>query len=376
MAKTIFLSYRRDDSQHAADRLYQVLVRRVPRRNIFMDVANIRPGAEYVEQLDDRVATSDVVLALIGPGWADARDESGRRRLDDPHDFVRVEIGLALKSFRNVVPVLLDGAPLPSADELPPDLAPLERKNAVELRRATFAEDAERLMRGIGLGGPPKSLVLGAVGAAAFAALLLIGGGAYALWRNAAPMVLAGGGHAAGAPADENAQLASRDAEDAALAEPDPSLQIETKSAPPPEESAPPGEAPSAGSENELNARQLASIAGLQSLLKAEGFDVGEVDGEFGGATGRALGAALGRLHAARQICVGPDDQLWRDRMSAVLDQFATSTSRRKGFIRAFNQSYGAELEAWTACTPELETKVGRLDDIEPLLVSLLTVES
>lgn len=151
MAK-IFISYRREDSQHQADRLHAALSRKMPKKNIFIDVDNIPVGVDFVKHLDQQVGECDVLLALIGPDWLEAKNpQNGNRRLDDPKDFVRIEIASALKRGIPVAPVLLDGAAFPPEHRLPEDLRALTRRNGVEVRRLTFDADAERLIRGLNL---------------------------------------------------------------------------------------------------------------------------------------------------------------------------------------------------------------------------------
>lgn len=150
----IFISYRRDDSQHQADRLHAALKPYVSdaRNNIFIDVDNIPIGIDFVEHLDRQVAQCDVLLALIGPGWLEARIAPGApRRLDAASDFVRIEIASALKRGIPVVPVLLDGAPMPLESNLPEDLQALVRRNGRELKRLSFDSDVRRIAMGLGL---------------------------------------------------------------------------------------------------------------------------------------------------------------------------------------------------------------------------------
>ena len=147
----IFISYRREDSQHQADRLHAILKKHVanPKRDIFIDVDNIPVGVDFVDHLDQQVGQCDVLLALIGPDWLDVKNKTGARRLDDPADFVRIEIASALRRGIPVAPVLLDGAPFPELDQLPDELKPLARRNGVEIRRITFEADTDRLVRGL-----------------------------------------------------------------------------------------------------------------------------------------------------------------------------------------------------------------------------------
>src|SRR5262249_49759992 len=92
---------------------------------LFMDVDAIPLGTNFSKVLHEEVAKCGVLLAVIGPDWSDARDEHGNRRLDDPNDFVRIEIAAALQRNIPVIPVLLEGARIPKADELPEDLKEL-----------------------------------------------------------------------------------------------------------------------------------------------------------------------------------------------------------------------------------------------------------
>jgi hypothetical protein len=118
-----------------------------------MDIDSIPPGADFVEVLEGWVAKCDVLLALIGPSWINALDpKSGRRRLDNPMDFVRIEIREALTRGIPVVPTLLDGAPLPSPEELPEDMQKLVRRQAEVVDFRTFGPDVERLIKKLGLG--------------------------------------------------------------------------------------------------------------------------------------------------------------------------------------------------------------------------------
>ncbi len=153
MAK-IFISYRREDSDYRADRLAEAIRPHLkdPDRDLFIDIDSIPLGVDFVEYLESRVAQCDVLLALIGPDWVDVKDPvTGVRRLDKTDDFVRVEIAAALRRGIRVVPVLLDGAPVPHAGQLPDDLQELARRNGVEMRRISFASDVERLVRGLGI---------------------------------------------------------------------------------------------------------------------------------------------------------------------------------------------------------------------------------
>jgi TIR domain len=141
----VFLSYRRDDAPDAVDRLYTSLAGRFGEDNVFIDIDRIDIGAPFAKIVNDWIARSDVLLAMIGRSWLGAVDDDGNRRLDDPKDYVRREIESALEREIRVVPVLIHGAKLPKEHELPSTLAPLLDRNAVELTRAYWDLDVERL---------------------------------------------------------------------------------------------------------------------------------------------------------------------------------------------------------------------------------------
>lgn len=148
MPGKIFINYRRDDSSGTAGRLAEHLERAFGRKRLFMDVDHIPPGVDFVAYLNNQLAACEVLLAVIGPNWMEARG-AGRRRLDDPNDFVATEIAAALARDIRVIPVLIDGARMPGADELPDPLKPLARRQALELRNAQFGRDAEALIEKI-----------------------------------------------------------------------------------------------------------------------------------------------------------------------------------------------------------------------------------
>jgi TIR domain-containing protein len=145
MAQRIFISYRRDDSRGYAGRLQGDLSRRYTEEHVFRDV-EIPPGADFGEYITGLVDKCNVVLAIIGPRWLDARDREGERRIDDPQDWVRLEIERALaRDGVEVIPVLVDGARLPPREELPPSLLGLRRRNAFELSDSRWDYDLEQL---------------------------------------------------------------------------------------------------------------------------------------------------------------------------------------------------------------------------------------
>ena len=149
MAAKVFISYRRADSAGYSGRVMDRLDRELGRDLVFMDVDAIPLGTNFSKVLHQEVAKCGVLLAVIGPNWLDARDEHGNRRLDNPNDFVRIEIAAALQRSIPVIPLLLDGARIPKADELPEDLKELALRNGMEVRHASFQDDMNRLIRGL-----------------------------------------------------------------------------------------------------------------------------------------------------------------------------------------------------------------------------------
>lgn len=141
----VFISYRRDDSKGFAGALLRELNRRLGPDLVFMDTEDIIGGTDFPVVLREAVASADVLLALIGGRWLDAVDAEGRRRLEDPGDFVRQEIRLALEQGKRVIPVLIDGAGMPAASALPDDLRRLADCNALGLSNEHWDEDVARL---------------------------------------------------------------------------------------------------------------------------------------------------------------------------------------------------------------------------------------
>jgi TIR domain-containing protein len=147
VVEKIFLSYRRDDSAGQAGRVSDKLGAEFGEERLFLDVDGVRPGRDFHKQLTDAISNSAVLLAFIGPQWLDARDEDNNRRIDDPNDWVRIEIGAALKRDIVVIPVLLDGTKIPKANLLPEDLRGLSTRGAIEVRHTSFRADTDRLVR-------------------------------------------------------------------------------------------------------------------------------------------------------------------------------------------------------------------------------------
>jgi len=180
--RAIFVSYRRNDSEGEAGRLYDDLVEMFGDRSVFMDVVGISVGRDFRKAIDEHIATCGALLAIIGPTWVDAKDESGRRRLDDPGDFVRMETASALKRDVPVIPVLVRGVKMPRADQLPDDLKELAYRNCVEVTHARWKSDIKILAKALrNILGDPTDIVAGR------GAALGRGLEQSAIWRPGAP---------------------------------------------------------------------------------------------------------------------------------------------------------------------------------------------
>jgi len=143
----IVLNYRREDASGHAGRLYDDLAKRFGDDRVFMDIDAIEPGVDFAEAIDKAVGAANAFLAVIGRQWLTCTDDKGARRLDNPDDFVRLEIEAALRPDVLVIPVLVQDAEMPPSAALPPSLAPLARRNAIELRDSSWRYDADRLLQ-------------------------------------------------------------------------------------------------------------------------------------------------------------------------------------------------------------------------------------
>ena len=146
---TILISYRREDTAAYAGRLADRLKAHFGRDNVFVDIDTIQPGEDFLEAIDQSLRSSSVVVALIGRDWLNAADASGRRRLDRSDDFVRTEIAKALASRVRVIPALVGDAVMPEAKDLPEDLQPLTRRQAIEISDTRFHQDVDRLIQAL-----------------------------------------------------------------------------------------------------------------------------------------------------------------------------------------------------------------------------------
>ncbi len=156
----IFISYRREDTEGFARSLFQSLVAHFGQEQVFMDVEGIELGMDFVEALDQSLGACGVLLVLIGKEWVTGVDASGRRRLDNPEDFVRLEVASALKRNIRVIPIRVRGAVMPDPQELPDDLKLLTRRQALELRHDHWDADVRLLITALekALGLTPKKV--------------------------------------------------------------------------------------------------------------------------------------------------------------------------------------------------------------------------
>src|SRR5215472_6891941 len=146
MNAKVFINYRREDTAPYAGRLYDHLTAHFGEDQVFIDIDQIEPGEDFVEAINRKVGACDIALVAIGPNWLRPIDASGKRRLDDEEDFVRMEIAAALQRNIRIIPVLVGGAQMPGKKELPEALASLSRRNAIELSETRFHADVNRLI--------------------------------------------------------------------------------------------------------------------------------------------------------------------------------------------------------------------------------------
>lgn len=174
-----FISYRRADSAMASGRLHDRLAQAFGDENVFKDVDDIPPGRDFRDVIAEAVDWCDVLFVVIGRQWLNIQDEHGARRLDDPSDFVRLEVEAGLRREHClVIPVLVDNAPMPPAGELPGSLRELSYLNAVVIRDdPDFHRDALRLITQLekyfATAKPRRSRMSWVIGATLFALLLI-----------------------------------------------------------------------------------------------------------------------------------------------------------------------------------------------------------
>jgi TIR domain len=143
----IFLCYRRDDTQDAAGRLHDRLVDAFGPERVFMDIDSVPLGIDFVEHVTDQIRKCSAVIVMIGKQWQTIKDKKRRRRLDNEDDLVRAEIRAALQQKIPVIPVTVQNAAMPQAEDLPDDIRLLARRNGIELSATRWRTDVERLIK-------------------------------------------------------------------------------------------------------------------------------------------------------------------------------------------------------------------------------------
>jgi len=173
MGRKIFVNYRRDDSAAHALNIAQYLEREFGSPNVFIDVDRIRSGQAFAQVLAEKLGDCAVLIAVIGPSWLNVKDETGRRRIDDAEDWVRLEIEQALARKIAVIPALVGGASIPKKSDLPASLAPLVERHAITVTTNGFRHEMSGLAQDIRSILPQSRLK--SRGAAALAAVLAAG---------------------------------------------------------------------------------------------------------------------------------------------------------------------------------------------------------
>ncbi|HEY7164624.1 MAG TPA: toll/interleukin-1 receptor domain-containing protein [Candidatus Binatia bacterium] len=143
----VFISYRRQDSAHAAGRIFDHLAQRLGDDVVFRDVDKIPEGTDYEQYIKSSITRCDILLAVIGERWLAVDPQRGTRRLDDPNDLLRRELEYAVQKRRAIIPVLVDAASMPNPDELPGPLQALTKLQAAHLRDSDFRHDFDRLFQ-------------------------------------------------------------------------------------------------------------------------------------------------------------------------------------------------------------------------------------
>ena len=157
----IYLSYRRMESAAYAGRLVDHLSRHFGQNSVFRDIDSIAGGQDFPHAIESALNACDAVLVVIGNNWATDTAQNGRRRLDDPKDWVRLEVAAALRRNVLVVPVLVDGARLPDPASLPEELGSLCRRHACELSDLRWSYDVGELVKDLEkVVRPPKRFKL------------------------------------------------------------------------------------------------------------------------------------------------------------------------------------------------------------------------
>ncbi|MEO7134543.1 MAG: toll/interleukin-1 receptor domain-containing protein, partial [Vicinamibacterales bacterium] len=144
---SIFVCYRREDTQDAAGRLHDRLVDAFGPERVFMDIDSVPLGIDFVEHVAEQIGKCSAVIVMIGKQWHTIKDKKRRRRLDNEDDLVRAEIRSALQQKIAVIPVTVQNAAMPQAEDLPDDIRLLARRNGIQLDSARWRTDVDRLIK-------------------------------------------------------------------------------------------------------------------------------------------------------------------------------------------------------------------------------------
>ena len=180
----IFISYRREDSAGYAGRLFDRLKEEFGHSHVFWDVSgSIEPGEPFDRAIERAIDSCDALLAVIGQRWLTSTDEAGKRRIEDPDDYVHLELSMALRREVRVIPVLVQRAAMPHIEDLPQDLRPLALHQAVELSDNRWDFDVSQLIDTLrkALDRPKAWRVPRWTKAAAVSVLLIAGG--FGIWK-------------------------------------------------------------------------------------------------------------------------------------------------------------------------------------------------
>ena len=148
-AQSLFLCYRREDTQGETGRLHDHLTKTFGPRSVFMDVDDVPVGVDYIEHVSEQLGRTAVMIVVMGRIWASAVDKKGRRRIDLADDLVRAEIAEALRRKIPIIPVLVHGVAMPDPDDLPDDIRVLARRNAIDLTHKRWGPDVDQLVAAI-----------------------------------------------------------------------------------------------------------------------------------------------------------------------------------------------------------------------------------
>ncbi|MEO1610440.1 MAG: toll/interleukin-1 receptor domain-containing protein [Pseudomonadota bacterium] len=166
----IFLSYRRADTGAYAGRIRDRLAAQFGDDHVFLDISSIPTGKNFRTEMFSALTQSQIMLVLIGPNWVNSRNATNERRLFQEGDHVRMEVAAGLQNNINVIPVCIEGAPMPEASEVPDDISELCNRNRVTIRNESFERDISELisslkMRSRSLGRLAKSFAIACIAA-------------------------------------------------------------------------------------------------------------------------------------------------------------------------------------------------------------------